>query len=308
MTAPDFSNIDPEQIAQWLEATGQFKVLRRIAMRTHFGGQVHQPVRVLVVDTETTGLDFETSELIEVGAMLLEVDRDTGAIGACLGSFGGLEEPKQAITPENSAIHGITNEMVRGLRFDETAFQTLCEQAELYVAHNAAFDKPFLLRRFPWLQGSVWACTFRELPWSTENYSGRKLEYLLADCGYFHGAHRAVEDCNALAHVLAIPLKTSQRMPMQVLFESANESIYQIAALKAPFEKKDFLKSKGFRWNAEDRVWEIEAVGFAEGKEIIEWLREQVYCTTQKVMLGFRIQAGPDRYSGGQIKQQFKEV
>jgi len=68
------------------------------------------------------------------------------------------------------------------------------------------------------------------------------------------------------------------------------------------------LKSKGFRWNADDRVWEFEAVGFSEGKEVIEWLREQVYCTTGKIMLGFRIQAGVDRYSGTALKQQFKEV
>ena len=294
-------NIDPETVAQWLESSGNYKVLRRIKMRESFGGQMNSPVKVLVVDTETTGLDFATCEVIEV-------DQDTGEIGAVLGSYGGLEEPKVAITPENSAIHGITNDMVKGQQFDETALKALCSQAALFVAHNAAFDKPFMLRRFPWLEKSIWACTFRELPWTQENYSGRKLEYLLSDCGYFHGAHRAVEDCNALVHVLAQPLKISQRMPFQVLFDSANESIYQIAALKAPFEKKDFLKSKGFRWNAEDRVWEFEAVGFSEGKEVIEWLREQVYCTTGKIMLGFRIQAGVDRYSGTELKQQFKEV
>ena len=301
-------NIDPETVAQWLERSGNYKVLRRIQMRESFGGQINNPVKVLVLDTETTGLEFASCEVIEVGAVLIEVDRDTGEIGAVLGSYGGLEEPKVPISPENSAIHGITNDMVKGQQFDETALKALCRQASLFVAHNAAFDKPFMLRRFPWLEQSIWACTFRELPWAQENYSGRKLDYLLSDCGYFHSAHRAVEDCNALVHVLAQPLKTSHRFPFQVLFDSANESIYQIAALKAPFEKKDFLKAKGFRWNADDRVWEFEAVGFSEGKEMIEWLREQVYCTTGKIMLGFRIQAGVDRYSGTSLKQQFKEV
>jgi DNA polymerase-3 subunit epsilon len=301
-------NIDPETVAQWLEKSGDYKVLRRIQMRQRFGGPISSPVKVLVVDTETTGLDFATCEVIEVGALLVEVDPDTGEVGAVLGSFGGLEEPSEPISPENSAIHGITNEMVKGQTFDEPALKALCSEAVLFVAHNAAFDKPFMLRRFPWLEKTTWACTFRELPWTQESYSGRKLEYLLSDCGFFHGAHRAVEDCNALLHVLAQPLKTSQRMPFQVLFDSANESIYQIAALKAPFEKKDFLKSRGFRWNAGDRVWEYEAVGFSEGKEVIEWLREQVYCTKDKIMLGFRIQAGVDRYSGTELKQQFKEV
>lgn len=301
-------NIDPETVAQWLEKSGNYKVLRRALMRDNFGGKIGSPINVLIVDTETTGLDLASSELIEVGALLIEVDQLTGEIGAVLGSFGGLEEPKVPITPENSAIHGISNEMVKGQQFDEATFKDLCSQAKLFVAHNAAFDKPFILGRFPWLEQSVWACTFRELPWTQESHSSRKLESLLSDCGYFHGAHRAVEDCNALAYVLAQPLKVSHRMPFQVLLDSANQPIYQIAALKAPFEKKDFLKSKGFRWNSDDRVWEFDALGFSEGKEVIEWLREQVYCTTGKIMLGFRTQAGADRYSGTALKQQFKEV
>ena len=68
------------------------------------------------------------------------------------------------------------------------------------------------------------------------------------------------------------------------------------------------MKSRGFRWNSSDRVWEYEALGFSDGKEVIEWLREQVYCTKDKIMLGFRIQSGVDRYSGTELKQQFKEV
>lgn len=308
MSDIDLSQVNPESVANWLESTGNFRVLRKIVMRQDFGGAVSHPVRVLVLDTETTGLEFANSELIEVGALLIEVDRDTGELGQVLGMYGGLEEPENPIPEDSTAIHGITDAMVKGQRFDDDALGKLVAQADLCLAHNAAFDKPFLLRRFDFFAQTVWACTFKELPWTQEGYSGRKLEYLLADCGYFHGAHRAVEDCNALAHILAQALKTSHRMPMQVLFESASESIYQIAALKAPFEKKDFLKGKGFRWNAEERVWEYEAVGFSEGKEIIEWLREQVYCTSSKIMLGFRTQTGVDRYSGQTLKQQFKEV
>lgn len=304
----NLDNVDPESIAAWLEATGQYKVLRKILQRDHFGGQVDHPVKVLIVDTETTGLEFDSSEVIELGAIALEVDRDTGAIGAVLGSYGGLEQPSIPIPPESTAIHGITDEMVRGQQFDEEAFRQLCEGTQLFVAHNAAFDKPFVLERFPWLEGSIWACTFKELPLDEEGYSGKKLEYLLSDCGYFHGAHRAVEDCNALAHVLNQPLKTSHRMPMQVLFESANEAMYEIAAINSPFEKKDVMKAKGFRWNSEDRVWQIDVFGFAEGKVIIEFLREQVYCTTGKIKLGFRTRSGAQRYSRTEIKQQFKDV
>lgn len=303
-----FVNIDPESVARWLEASGDFRVLRKIKPVESLGGEVNQAVRVLVFDTETTGLELATAELIEVGAILIEVDRDSGRIGRVLGTFGGLEQPAAPIPPDSTAIHGITDEMVRGKKFDEPALQDLCQGVALYLAHNASFDKPFLTRRFPWLESTVWACTVQELPWLQEGYSGKKLDYLLADSGFFHKAHRAVEDCNALVHLLSQPLKSSQQMPMAVLFESANESIYQIAALKAPFDKKDFLKARGFRWNSEDRVWEFDAFGFSEGKEVIDWLKSEVYGTTSKVMLGFRTRSGSDRYAGNEVRQQYKEV
>lgn len=304
----DLNGLEPELVAQWLESSGNFKVLRRIQTRASFGAKVEHPVKVLVVDTETTGLELSHAELIEVGALLVEVDGETGQIGRVLGQYGGLEAPRSPIPAESTAIHGITNEMVEGQTFNDDELLALLDVAQVVVAHNAAFDKPFLVRRFPRFAEVPWACSFQEVPWNQEGYQARRLDALLSECGFYHGAHRAVEDCNALVHVLARPLKESQRMPFQVIFEGMHESIYEIAALKAPFEKKEAMKLRGFRWNGEERVWEYRAVGFAQGKEVIEWLRTEVYETNQKIMLGFRTRGGLDRYSADPVKQQFKEV
>ncbi|MDX1669200.1 MAG: 3'-5' exonuclease [Limnobacter sp.] len=301
-------SVDPEAIAQWLENHPDFKVLRRLKPSGNYEGQINHPIKVIVVDTETTGLNIEQAELIEVGLVAVEVDATTGAVGRILGSYGELEDPGVPIPTESTAIHGITDEMVAGKQFDEDVIKTLCEGAQLVVAHNAGFDKPFMVRRFPWIEDFVWVCSFRELPLKQEGYASAKLENLLQECGYFHEAHRAVEDCNALLCFLAQPLKESQRWPFEVLFEGANEPLYEIAAIGAPFEKKDALKSKGFRWNPDERAWEYVAVGFAEGKEVIEWMRDQVYSTTDKIRLGFRIRSGKDRYSNSLVRQQFKEV
>jgi DNA polymerase III subunit epsilon len=306
--SPDFDQVDPEAIAQWLESNNDYKVLRRIKMRDHFDGQVDSPVKVVIVDTETTGLDFEQCDMIEVGLIAVEVDQQIGVVGQIISSYGGLEDPGQPIPPESTAIHGITDEMVVGQKFDEDRIKAVCDGAALFVAHNAGFDKPFVMRRFPWMEDTLWVCSFRELPLNQEGYSSGKLENLIQECGYFHTAHRAVEDCNALLHFLALPLKESQRQPFEVLFQSASESLYEIAALNAPFERKDALRSKGFRWNPDERVWEYVAMGFAEGKEVIDWMRTHVYNTTEKIRLGFRIRSGKDRYSKAFVRQQFKEV
>lgn len=301
-----------ETMAQTLEQSGLYKILRCLQPFEHLGGRVDVPQRVLIVDTETTGLNPHCDEVIEVGALLIEVDRDTGAMGKVLGSYSGLEQPKNPITPENTAVHGITNDMVAGQRFDDQQLARLMQQhndhAPLVVAHNAAFDKPFMAGRFECMANAHWACSVREIPWGQEGYGSKALGALLQECGAFHNAHRALADCFALAWVLSKPLKGSARLPMQVLFENANESLYQIAALDAPFDKKDALKARGFRWNAAEKVWVFEAIGFAEGKTTIEWLREAVYETTGKIMLGFRTQNGAQRYMGFHGQQQLKAV
>ncbi len=304
----EFDHLDPELVADWLNAKPDFKVMRRIKDTNHLGGQVDQSITVVVVDTETTGLDFDQSYLIEVGFIAVQVDRITGKIGQVLGRYGGLEDPGVPISPESTKIHGITNEMIQDKRFDEQAIQALCQRADLFVAHNAGFDKPFITRRFPWLEETLWSCTYKELPLHQEGYSSGKLESLLNEIGYFHVAHRAVEDCLALLYFLARPLKESQRLPLTLIFDSSTESIYEIAAMNAPFEAKDTLKAKGFRWNAADRVWEYVAMGFLEGKEIIEWLRAQVYHTKDKISLGFKVRQGKDRYSKLPVRLQIKQV
>ncbi|NJM32716.1 MAG: DNA polymerase III subunit epsilon [Limnobacter sp.] len=309
MAEQDLSQIDPEIIAQWLEQTGNFKVLRRITERTDFGGTVKNPVKIMLLDTETTGLDFHQSELIELGALVLEADREIGAIGRVLGTFEGLEDPGFPIPPESTAIHGITDDMVSKQSFNEEAFHRLCHGVELFVAHNAGFDKPFVVRRFPWLtEQGIWVCSFRELPLAQEGYKSKGLQALLTEAGYFYGAHRALEDCLALAYFLVQPLKDSQRLPVAVLFESASQAIYEIVALQSPFEKKDQLKSRGFRWNSAEKQWEYTALGFAEGKEVIEWLRQHIYGVSDKIRLGFRVRNGKDRYAGSAVALQIKDV
>lgn len=304
----ELDHIDPEIIANWLNTKADYQVLRRIKDVDDFGGTVNQAVTVVVVDTETTGLDFDQSDLIEVGLIAVEVDRITGQIGKVIGRYGGLEDPGVPIPPESTKIHGITDDMVQGKQFDENAVQAICQKADLFLAHNAGFDKPFMMRRFPWLEDTLWSCTYKELPLSQEGYTSGKLENLLHEIGCFHQAHRAVEDCTALLFFLAAPLKDSQRQPLEIIFDTSTESIYEIAAINAPFETKDVLKAKGFRWNPADRVWEYIAMGFSEGKEIIEWLRTSVYNTSEKIRLGFRVRQGKNRYSNLAVKQQLKEV
>lgn len=50
-----------------------------------------------------------------------------------------------------------------------------------------------------------------ELDWRKHGLAGAQLGYLLNGAGFFHEAHRAVDDCHALLEILGFMLPTGAR-------------------------------------------------------------------------------------------------
>ena len=93
----------------------------------------------IVLDTETTGLDYTREKIIEFAAVRLEN-------GKIKDEFQTLINPQQHIRKSSMAIHGISEEMVKDAPTEEEALPKILEFMGDYpiVAHNAIFDYSFL--------------------------------------------------------------------------------------------------------------------------------------------------------------------
>lgn len=93
----------------------------------------------IVLDTETTGLDYTKEKIIEFAAVRLEN-------GKIKDTFQTLINPEQHIRKSSMAIHGITQEMVADAPTEEEILPKIAEFIGDYpiVAHNAIFDHSFL--------------------------------------------------------------------------------------------------------------------------------------------------------------------
>lgn len=93
----------------------------------------------IVLDTETTGLDYTREKIIEFAAVRLEN-------GKIKGEFQTLINPKQHIRKSSMAIHGISEEMVKDAPTEEEVLPQILDFIKDYplVAHNAIFDYSFL--------------------------------------------------------------------------------------------------------------------------------------------------------------------
>jgi DNA polymerase-3 subunit epsilon len=282
-----------EEMASQLAAHPDYKVKRRLVPLLNFGSGTGGPSkRILVLDTETTGLDWRAEKIIELAMLAVDIDLQTGLPVGPVEVYEGFEDPGRPIPPEITKLTGITNQDVKGHQLDEATIKDMVERADLIVAHNAGFDRPFVENRLEVFEHKAWACSFAGIDWKAQGLGSAKLEFLCSELGWFYDAHRAQVDCHALLRVLSSPLKDAEAKPLtglQQLFKSAENARTIVKAFGSPFETKDKLKARGYRWDAEARVWST-AVKSAEALDAESaWLKAQVY-GGRSVRIGMEIQ------------------
>lgn len=271
---------DLEAMADALQASGQYRVQRRLQPRLRINDSRGAPTRLgLFVDVETTGLDPTKHEIIELGMIQFSYLPD-GSICDIGPPFEQFQEASSPIPTAITRLTGITDAMVAGQHIDVDAVRALVDRASLVVAHNASFDRRFLERLSESFALKPWACSMSQVDWIEEGHEGVKLAYLAAGAGFFYDRHRAVHDCRAGIELLAAPLPTSGVPAMQRLLEKARRPSWRIWAENSPFDLKDVLKARGYRWNGDDnpnpRAWYIDVDDGSQAEEIA-FLRKEIY-------------------------------
>jgi len=149
-------------------------------------------------DIETTGLDIETEEIIEIGALKV-VD------GKVADRFMEFVKPYKQISEKITELTGITNEMVENARSIEEVikdFVLFCENHVL-VGHNIQFDYKFC-KRFAAMYGySFEKKGIDTLKIARGVHSDMQSKSLGTLCEHYHiinhAAHRAYHDALATA-------------------------------------------------------------------------------------------------------------
>ena len=98
------------------------------------------------------------------------------------------------------------------------------------------------------------ACSWHEVPWDPAAFPSRALACLLCAYGAFSpDRHRALADCEAGVWLLTQQLPSEDRTVFAALRETAATPTIRPWAAGAPFDAKDELKAKRYRWMPEDR-------------------------------------------------------
>jgi len=265
-----------EEAAAVLSDSDDYRVLRRLNPDLiGTGASEGETRRAVFLDSETTGTDVFTDEVIELSMVAFDYDPHCGVVTAVheAEAFEGLRDPGRPIPPEAAKVNNITDEMVAGKSISDEEVEGFLEGVSLVIAHSASFDRPMVEKTWPVFRSLHWACSIEDVAWKERGFGSNSLEYLLMKQGIFFEGHRAKIDCLAGIALLAAPLPSGEPA-LQALLESARKPRTVIRAVNSPFETKDILKARGYRWDSAGRAWWTVTEDLDAEKD---WLTEKVY-------------------------------
>ncbi len=276
----DFTNADPAELARALAANDDYRIVKRYQKPDYYAPLPENRDSLktgIYLDVETTGFNHEANHIIELAMVKFTFSSD-GTLYTIGDEYDQLNDPGTPIPDEITRITGITDEMVEGEKFNPTEIEAFVEEASIIVAHNANFDRKFVESSFSCFTSKAWACSVSQVNWRDAGYESVKLEYLAYRQGFFYSGHRAVTDCLAGIHVLSYPVEDKPALTQ--LLETARRKGYRLWAANSPFESKDLLKARGYRWNGGDdgrpKAW-YKDLGDDELEAEQQFLESNVY-------------------------------
>jgi len=196
---------------------------------------------ILILDTETTGLDENKDDVIEIGCILFNVS-SRSVLSQVSFMFPVSTNDAEAINGISAEVSNIHQPWEDGLNF----FLKLVDCADIIVAHNVEFDKKWFGKgRLPELDKN-WVCSLEDINWSFKKTLKARpsvTDLALSFSIPVWSLHRALSDCFYLAEVF----KKCENLESMLV--KATEPRFLYKAL-VNYEERFLAKKAGFRWNS----------------------------------------------------------
>jgi DNA polymerase-3 subunit epsilon len=234
---------------------------------------------IVAVDVETTGLNSEEDEVVELGAVLF-----CTVSKRVLAAFNKVYKVNKW-SSEAEQCHKIPEEMsnimplIGSEDIDPWAVVS-GDLAKYVVAHNAKHDHPFVTKIWPSFKQRPWLCTFEDLPHHLMiKVSSNRLGHLCVDYGITMGTwHQALADAEACARIAAfheLDEAYGRKIIPKFRLVTYGDYLSDIRDVmgNAPSVLKDGHR---YRWNQEEapRAWMKDGLTIEEIEEDAKYLKE----------------------------------
>ena len=232
-------------------------------------------INLCFLDLETTGFNAGQDKIIEIALKVVRIDKSDGSIISLEDEYESFQDPGIHIDDKITKITGISNEMVSGHVINWNKVSEIIQKTDIMVAHNAKFDRSFMDISTPISKDKVWACSIYDIDWLERGFVKGSLELLSIWHGFYYDSHRAMNDVDAVIHLVTHPSNKDNK-PVVELIKNAQVPYYEIIASNSPFETKDILRANNYKWNGDKKFW-WKAIKKEEIDLERDWLTKNVY-------------------------------
>jgi DNA polymerase III subunit epsilon len=201
--------------------------------------------QILILDTETTGLDPKRDRLVEVAVAIFSVEHR-----AIVRARSWLVEGQDNAAV---AVNGIPAPLLHQGADPATVFHNVecigLKECQAIVAHGAAFDRQWFP---PEIRRMSWICSCDDIEWPRPSSSRSLTALALAHGVGVVAAHRALDDVLTLCRLFERAAELGG--DLQAMLVRALRPKDRVVSL-APFEDRQLVKEHGFQWCQERREW-----------------------------------------------------
>lgn len=204
--------------------------------------------RVLILDTETTGLDPAVDCCIEVACILYDLELATP-----LASYSSLIRAESNAAEAVNRIPVLALSEAYGARESSQVWAGVAHfanRADAIVAHRADFDRAFVNK--PLRTQLPWVCSKFHVEWPRGKSGDSLVPLALAHGLGIVSAHRAMTDCDILARLLTRVAEMGH--PLVALFDRAMRPRVKVAAVVS-YDDREMAKAAGFAWEPKTKTW-----------------------------------------------------
>ena len=223
----------------------------------------------IAFDVETTGLNPQENEIIEIGALKV---RD----GKVAERFTEFIHPLCPISPQITGLTGITNDMVADARPRKQVvsdFINFCED-DVLIGHNVSFDYSFMKSSAAKDGMSFEKLGIDTLRIAQKVHSGLDSKSLGRLCEYYHienkSAHRAYHDALATAKLYQTLAHYFEAEEPELF--SPKQLIYRVKTSQPATTKQISFLTSLIRKKGVHIEWDPETISRSEASRLIDGL------------------------------------
>ena len=233
-------------------------------------------IRICFIDLETTGTHKDNDFIIEIAMKVIECNKHSGENIKAIDEYESFHDPGIPIPEQASLVNGITDDMVKDHEIDWSRVNEILSLSQLCVAHNASFDRAFLDRYSDRSASKIWACSINDIDWIPRGFTNFKLELLSHWHGFYYDSHRAMNDVNAMIHLVLHPHYKENKPITELITNARKFQSRIIVKFNYSPELVELIKSKRYSFNGNTKEWS-KLILEDELNEEKEWLEKNIY-------------------------------